>query len=69
VSQPAEHGRPGRLGWHPPDPVSLVAGIVVVALAVLSLADVHVDLAVAGPVLLIAGGVAGLLAVLRRSDD
>lgn len=65
MSQPREQA-PGRLGWHRLDPVSLVAGLVAVVLALSSLLDVRVDGAVVVPVLLLAAGAVGVVSALRR---
>ncbi len=59
-----------RIGWHPVDVVSLVAGLVALAVAVLSLVDVDLGGGeVAVPVLLLIGGALGLAASLRRGRD
>ena len=58
--------RSERIGWHPVDPVSLVAGLVAVGIALAYLLDLRVDGDVVVPVLLVAAGVIGLLAALRR---
>ena len=57
-----------RIGWHPLDPVSLVAGLLAVAIALVSLLDVDLDVdgAVVVPVLLLVAGLLGLGALLRR---
>ncbi len=68
MSQRSEHGRP-RIGWHPLDPVSLVAGLLFVAIALVALLDVDVDGAIVVPVLLLGGGAIGLVAALRRGGD
>ena len=57
---------PARLGWHPVDPVSLVAGLVAVGIALASLLDVDVDAGVVFPALLLGAGLVGLAAALRR---
>jgi len=57
---------PGRLGWHPVDPVSLVAGLLAVGVALVSLLDVDVDAGIVFPALLLGAGVIGLVAALRR---
>ncbi|MFP5219331.1 MAG: hypothetical protein ACLGIG_06275 [Actinomycetes bacterium] len=58
---------PARLGWHPVDPVSLVAGLLAVGVALVSLLDVDVDAGIVFPALLLGAGVIGLVAALRRS--
>ena len=66
MSQPSEV----RVGWHPVDVVSLVAGLVAMVVALLSLVDVDLgggDLVV--PVLLLVGGALGLAASLRKGRD
>jgi hypothetical protein len=71
VSQLSE-GQPSeiRIGWHPVDVVSLVAGLVALAVAVLSLVDVSLGGGeVVVPVLLLVGGALGLAASLRRGRD
>jgi hypothetical protein len=55
-------------GWHPVDPVSLVAGLIAVGIAVLSQLDVDVDGAIVVAAVLVAAGLAGLVAALRRDD-
>lgn len=59
-------GRP-RLGWHPLDPVSLIAGLLAVGLALLVLLDRDVDGRVVLPTLLVGAGLVGLVAALRRT--
>ena len=71
MSQLSE-GQPSeiRIGRHPLDVVSLVAGLVAVTVALLSLLDVDLgggDVVV--PVLLLVGGALGLAVSLRRSRD
>jgi hypothetical protein len=56
----------GRIGWHPVDPVSLVAGLVAVGIALAYLLDLAVDGDIIVPLLLVTAGVTGLLAALRR---
>lgn len=56
-----------RLGWHPVDPVSLIAGLLAVGVALVSLLDVDVDAGVVVPALLLGAGLIGLVAALRRS--
>lgn len=59
-----------RIGWHPVDVVSLVAGLAAIAVAVLALVDVDLgggDVVV--PVLLLVGGAVGLAVSLRRGRD
>ncbi len=59
-----------RIGWHPVDVVSLVAGLVALAVAVLSLVDVSLGGGeVVLPVLLLVAGALGLAASLRRGRD
>lgn len=58
--------RPERLGRHPVDPVSLVAGLIAVGAALLALLDVDVDGGLVLPLLLLGAGLAGLVAALRR---
>ena len=58
---------PARLGWHPVDPVSLIAGLLAVGVALVSLLDVDVDAGVVVPALLLGAGLVGLVAALRRS--
>ena len=59
-----------RIGWHPVDVVSLVAGLVAIAVAVLSLVDVDLGGGeVVVPVLLLVGGALGLAVSLRRGRD
>lgn len=65
MSQPSEPSRE-RIGWHPMDPVSLVAGLVAIAVAMASLLRLDVSGAVVLPVLLVAAGVVGGLSALRR---
>ncbi len=56
-----------RIGSHPVDVVSLVAGLVALAVAVLSLVDIDLGGGeVAVPVLLLVGGALGLAVSLRR---
>ena len=55
-----------RTGAHPLDAVSLVAGLVAVALALASLLDLDVDAAVVLPLLLVGAGLVGVLSALRR---
>lgn len=57
---------PRRIGWHPVDPVSLVAGLLAVGIALLSLLDLDVDGGVVVPALLLGVGAVGLVAALRR---
>jgi hypothetical protein len=57
---------PARLGWHPVDPVSLVAGLIAVGIALVSLLELDVDGGLVVPALLLGAGVIGLLAALRR---
>lgn len=71
MSQLSE-GQPSeiRIGWHPVDVVSLVAGLAALAVAVLSLVDVDLgggDVVV--PVLLLVGGALGLAVSLRRARE
>ena len=61
--------RSERIGWHPVDAVSLVAGLVAVGIALASLLAVSVDASVVVPVLLVTAGVVGLLAAVRRPRD
>ena len=56
-----------RLGWHPVDPVSLIAGLLAVGVALVSLLDVDVDAGGVVPALLLGAGLIGLVAALRRS--
>jgi hypothetical protein len=63
-----EHVVTSHAGWHPIDPVSLVAGLVAVGIAVLSQLDVDLDGAVVVAAVLVAAGLAGLVAALRRDD-
>lgn len=58
--------REPRIGWHPLDPVSLVAGLLAVAFALLSLVGLRLDGDVVVPVLLVVAGGTGLLMNLRR---
>jgi len=64
VSQRSE-----RIGWHPVDAVSLVAGLVAVGIALVSLLDLDVDGSVLVPVLLVTAGAVGLLAAVRRPRE
>jgi hypothetical protein len=75
VSQPVEDlvqdaddagGRP-RVGRHPVDPVSLVAGLLSVGVALLALLSIDVDAGVVLPALLLLAGAAGLLSAARRT--
>ena len=56
-----------RIGWHPVDPVSLVAGLLTVGVALLALLAVDVDAGVVLPVLLLVAGAAGLVTAARRT--
>ncbi len=77
MSQHSEHSesvgvaRRPRIGWHPVDPVSLVAGVLAVGVALLSLLEVDVDVdgGVVVPLLLLGAGAVGLVAALRRDRD
>jgi hypothetical protein len=66
VSQQAEPG--SRLPRHPLDPVSLVVGLLAVGYALVALLEVEVDVdgGLVLPVLLLAAGLAGLVAAVRR---
>ena len=64
MSKPSE-----RIGWHPVDPVSLVGGLIAVGIALAHLLGLHVDGDVVVPGLLVAAGVVGLLAALRRPRE
>jgi hypothetical protein len=68
LSEHSETTREPRpvVGWHPLDPLSLVAGLLAVAFALAALTGVDVDGRVVVPVLLVAGGVVGAVSVLRR---
>jgi hypothetical protein len=66
---PAGPDRPARTGRHPVDPVSLVAGLLAVGIALIALLDLPVDAGVLVPVLLVAAGLVGLVAALRRDGD
>lgn len=65
MSRPSEN----TAGWHPVDPLSLVAGLLAVGVAVLSLLDLDVDGGVVVAVLLVVAGGIGLVASLRRQDE
>ena len=56
-----------RIGRHAVDPVSLVAGLLAVVLALLALLDVDVEAAVVLPSLLLLVGAIGLVSALRRT--
>jgi hypothetical protein len=51
---------------HPRDPISLVLGLLLIAVAGIYLLDAHLDLRWVGPAALIAVGLVGLLASTRR---
>ena len=53
----------------PVDAFSLVAGLLAVGYALLSLLEVDLEPAVVWPVLLVAAGAAGLVAAVRSSRD
>jgi peptidoglycan/LPS O-acetylase OafA/YrhL len=70
VSHPSDpYGRPARLGWHRLDVVSLVAGLLAVAVALVSLLEVDVEPGLVLPAVLIAVGAIGLVAALRRGQE
>ena len=54
------------LGWHPVDPVSLVAGVLAVGVALAALLDLPVSGSVLVPLLLVLAGALGVVAALRR---
>lgn len=54
------------LGGHPLDPVSLVAGLLALAVALVALFDLDVDGGLVLPVLLLGAGTAGLAVAVRR---
>lgn len=56
-------------GWHPVDPLSLVAGLLAVGVAVLSLLELDLDGGVVLAVLLVVAGGVGLAASLRRPEE
>ena len=56
-----------RLGRHPLDPVSLVAGLLAVGVALLALLSIDVDADVVLPARLLLAGAAGLLSAARRT--
>jgi hypothetical protein len=62
----AEPPRRERIGFHPLDPVSLVAGLLALAVAVGALLEVDLPGSVVVPAMLVAGGALGLVAALRR---
>jgi hypothetical protein len=64
-----EPARPRRIGVHPVDPVSLVAGLLAVAVALLSLLELDVDAGVVVPLVLVGAGLVGLVAAVRRGGD
>lgn len=66
MSPQPEVSRTERLGRHPVDPVSLVAGLIAVGAALLALLDLDVDGGLVVPLLLLGAGLAGLVAALRR---
>jgi hypothetical protein len=69
-ADPAVRAERPRIGWHPLDPVSLVAGLIAVAFAVGTLFQIDVDAGIAVPIVLVAAGVVGLVtAVLRDRRD
>lgn len=61
-------GRP-RIGWHQVDPVSMVAGLLTVCVALLGLLSIDVDVGVVLPVLLLAVGALGLASAVRRTTS
>lgn len=62
--QPESEVRP-VLGRHPVDPVSLIAGVIAVGIALGVLVDLPVRLAVLVPLLLVLAGALGVIAALR----
>lgn len=73
MSQPGDRtqsGRPSRIGLHPVDPVSLVAGLLAVGIALVALLDVEVEVdgGIVVPLLLLGAGAVGLVAAMRRGD-
>jgi hypothetical protein len=65
VSRPSE----STAGWHPVDPLSLVAGLLAVGVAVISLLDLDLDGGVVVAVLLVVAGGIGLAVSLRRPEE
>ena len=64
---PASSPTRPRIGRHPVDPVSLVAGLLAVGVALIALLDLDVDAGVVLPLLLVLAGAAGLVSAARRS--
>jgi hypothetical protein len=65
VSRPSE----STAGWHPVDPLSLIAGLLAVGVAVIALLELDLDGGVVVAVMLLVAGGIGLAASLRRADE
>ena len=65
MSQQSERAVRPVLGRHPVDPVSLVAGVIAVGIALGVLLDLPVRAAVLVPLLLVLAGALGVIAAVR----